>query len=102
MWIAFYFLAAIGAFVFYRRVSVIGFPVLFLLAVAFSGAVSHGNLGTAFRHREQVVFAVAVLGFAGLEAVVNRRRITANLYEKGDSQGELSARGDQHRDTRVL
>ena len=102
LWIAFYFLAAIGVFMFYRRVSVIGFPVLFVLAIAVSGAVSHGNLGTAFRHREQVVFAVGVLGFAGLEAVVDRRRMARSQYEKGGSQGQFPARGDQHRDTRVL
>ena len=68
----------------------------------FSGALTHGNLGTAFRHRDQVVFALAVLSFAGLEAVVDRRHMIRSQDVGGNSQGELGARVDQHRDTSVL
>ena len=74
-WIVGYLFAGFGAYSLRRRMSLVAFPVLFLLAVAFSGAVSHGNLGTAFRHRGQVVFGLVVLAAAGVQAVVDGRRV---------------------------
>jgi hypothetical protein len=41
------------------------FPVLLIGAIALSGAVTHGNLGTAFHHRGQILFALAILSAGG-------------------------------------
>jgi hypothetical protein len=49
------------------------FPVLLIVAMAVSGAVTHGNLGTAFRHRGQILFALAILSAGGLQAIADRR-----------------------------
>ena len=78
LWVTGYLFAAAGSVLFRRRVDVIGFPVLIVLAIAISGAATHGNLGTAFRHRGQVLFAIAVLGAAGLEALIDRLHMVRN------------------------
>jgi len=87
-------LAGVGVYVFRQRVSVIAFPVLFLLAIAFSGAITHGNLGTAFRHRGQVMFALAILAAAGLQVVADSWRPSnvddSNLYEGDDNLNQAS------------
>ena len=95
LWLTTYLLAAVGVVMFRHRVSVVGFPFLFLLAIAFSGAASQGNLGTAFRHRGQVVFALAVLGAAGLEAVVDRRHMRRSKGAGGYYLDGPDERGDQ-------
>jgi hypothetical protein len=78
LWVTGYLFAAAGSVLFRRRVDVIGFPVLIVLAIAISGAATHGNLGTAFRHRGQVLFAIAVLGAAGLQALIDRLHMVRN------------------------
>ena len=94
LWIIGYVLAGVGVYVFRQRVSVIAFPVLFLLAIAFSGAITHGNLGTAFRHRGQVMFALAILAAAGLQVVADSWRPSnvddSNLYEGDDNLNQAS------------
>jgi len=50
------------------------FPSLLIFLIALSGAVSHGNLGTAFRHRGQMMFALAVLATGGIQAIIEVRR----------------------------
>ena len=94
LWIIGYLLAGVGVYVFRQRVSVIAFPVLFLLAIAFSGAITHGNLGTAFRHRGQVMFALAILAAAGLQVVADSWRPSnvddSNLYEGDDNLNQAS------------
>ena len=44
-----------------------------IVTIGLSGAISHGNLGTAFRHRGQMFFALAVLAMGGVQAVVDGR-----------------------------
>ena len=73
LWIIAYGLAGYGVWSLRRRFRQIAFPVLIFLAVSLSGAVTHGNLGTAFRHRGQVFFALALLVMAGVQALSGRR-----------------------------
>jgi 4-amino-4-deoxy-L-arabinose transferase-like glycosyltransferase len=76
LWYLLYLLAAVGAIALRRRRDVVVFPVLCILAVSAASAVSQGNLGTAFRHRGQLLWALAVLGVFGVTPVVEwgRRR----------------------------
>ena len=68
-WIVGYLFAGFGGYSNRRRLEIVGYPILFVIAIALSGAVTHGNLGTAFRHRGQIVFALAVLALAGVQEV---------------------------------
>ena len=59
---------------------------MLVLALGLSGAVSHGNLGTAFRHRGQMSFALAVLAMGGIQAAVDgrTRKLSINSAEMSD------------------
>lgn len=62
--------------------------ILLMVQVAlFTGAaaVTQGNLGTAFRHRGQVLVALAVLSMVGMEHLRDRR--SRNGMDKGGGQG---------------
>lgn len=78
VWYGLYGLAAVGAWFGIReRRSQVAFPVLLCLGMTASAAVSQGNLGTAFRHRQQLFWAVlvlAALGAGGLRERVEARR----------------------------
>ena len=54
---------------------------LFLTAAGLivSGAVTHGNLGTAFRHRGQMLFVLAILAAGGIQAFVEARSKPSRL-----------------------
>ncbi len=73
VWIVLYGLSAYGIWKRRRNLRQLLFPVLIVGAIATAGAVTHGNLGTALRHREQMLFAFAFLSAAGLQAIADRR-----------------------------
>ena len=75
LWISLYGLAAYGLWVHGKGHRVLIYPTLLLFAISISGAVTHGNLGTAFRHRGQICFVLAVLAMAGVQAIVEGRRM---------------------------
>ena len=75
LWIALYGLAAYGLWVHGKGHRVLVYPTLLLFSLSMSGAVTHGNLGTAFRHRGQVCFVLAVMAMAGVQAIVEGRRV---------------------------
>ncbi len=75
LWISLYGLAAYGLWVHGKGHRVLVYPTLLLFSLSISGAVTHGNLGTAFRHRGQVCFVLAVLAMAGVQAIVEGRRM---------------------------
>jgi hypothetical protein len=75
LWIALYGLAAYGLLAHGKGHRVLVYPTLLLFSLSISGAVTHGNLGTAFRHRGQVCFVLAVMAMAGVQAIVERRRV---------------------------
>ncbi len=62
-----------------------------------SGAVTHGNLGTAVRHRGQILFALAILSAGGLQAIADRRsgrrngRMNADSTEAAQSRNRLAS-----------
>jgi hypothetical protein len=77
LWYALYALAAVGAVVALRRRSArlaLQFPVLVTGLIVGVGAVTQGNLGTAFRHRDQILWAVALGAAGGLQWLVTESR----------------------------
>ncbi|MCU1485736.1 MAG: hypothetical protein JWN67_2482 [Actinomycetia bacterium] len=61
VWFALYAVALLGAWRGRRLLDVLLYPFLTFGMVIGIAAVSQGNLGTAFRHRGQVLWALAVL-----------------------------------------
>ena len=74
LWLPLILVAVAGAWVRRRDAAVTAFPAILVVAVLASGAVTHGNLGTAFRHRGQILWALAILSAAGAQWWVDRRR----------------------------
>jgi hypothetical protein len=66
LWYAVYVLAAIGLWTARRRLDVVAYPVLVLGGIFLVASVTQGNLGTAFRHRGQVMWVLAPLAALGL------------------------------------
>lgn len=73
VWIPLYLGAIAGAVVGRRRLDVISFPVLVAGGLVLAGALSQGNAGTAFRHRAQVLWALAPLAALAFRALAERR-----------------------------
>ncbi len=74
IWLSLFVFAGVGAWVRRRESHVVVLPVSLILAVTLSSAVTQGNLGTAFRHKEQILFALSILAVAGLQAVIDHRQ----------------------------
>ena len=79
LWLPLYGLSVYGLWAMrhhYRRLL-----YLFLTAsgLIVSGAVTHGNLGTAFRHRGQMLFVLAILAAGGIQALVEARSKPSRL-----------------------
>jgi hypothetical protein len=75
-WYLLYVLAACGI-VMGRRHRRLAFAAIVTVGVLLSGALYEGNVGTAFRHRGQVLWALLVLAAVGLHEIVQRRSIKA-------------------------
>lgn len=73
VWYALYVLAVCGLILGYRRRAVAAFPVLLTGAILGIAALTQGNLGTAFRHRGQILWCVALLAAMGAELLLTRR-----------------------------
>ena len=95
LWLVLYGLSGYCIWKHRKRFAPILFPVLMVGAIAVSGAVTHGNLGTAFRHRGQILFALAILSAGGLQAIADRRNgrrngeMTADSTEAEQSRNRL-------------
>jgi hypothetical protein len=75
LWYPLYALAAMGLWTAARRrIRGVAYPVLFGLGIVGTSAVLQGNLGTAFRHRGEILWLVALLAAVGAQALVDRRR----------------------------
>jgi hypothetical protein len=75
-----YLLAIVGVVAYRRRPDVIAFPLLVTVFVTGIAAEAEGNLGSAFRHRDQLFWAIAffaALGAHHLSVAWRRRRATA-------------------------
>lgn len=73
LWYALYVLALVGALSFRRTAAVTAFPILVSGAIVVIAALTQGNLGTAFRHRGQLLWAIAILAAIGLERLRSAR-----------------------------
>lgn len=66
-WYALYVLASVGAVIAFRRTPhAAAFPIFATATILGASIVSQGNLGTAFRHRGEVLWAVAAFAAVGL------------------------------------
>ena len=81
LWVTLYGLSAYGVWKNRKNIGETVFLLLIVGVVSLTGAVTHGNLGTAFRHRGQLLFAFAILAAAGLKAMVDRRN---NRQDRGE------------------
>ncbi len=76
-----YVLAAVGLVAYRHRRDVIAFPLLVMVLVGGVAAEAEGNLGSAFRHRDQLLWAAAVLAVLGSHHLVSlwrrRRAVTS-------------------------
>jgi hypothetical protein len=76
VWYPLLVLAVIGLASGWERRRVLAFPVLYAGGILVAYGLTEGNLGTAYRHRGEAVWAVAVLAALGLKRVVRGRRAT--------------------------
>jgi hypothetical protein len=58
----------------WRRRQALAFPILSGCAVLVMYGLTEGNLGTAYRHRGELVWAVVLLATLGAERLVHRRQ----------------------------
>lgn len=74
-------LGLVGALTAWRRRDVLAFPFLVSGALVCMWALVDGNIGTAFRHRGEIIWAVVVLAAHGLSVLLARRSKRARLVE---------------------
>jgi len=75
IWMALYLLAAFGIRPLWKKQPALsGFVWAFFIATGLSAALTQGNLGTAFRHRVQVLWLVALLAGVGGEYILHQRQ----------------------------
>lgn len=76
LWLLIYAMSAVGLVVALRHPPLreaMVFPVALAAVLLGIAALTQGNLGTAFRHREQLLWALTVMGAVGLQHVVDAR-----------------------------
>jgi len=73
IWYVFYCLALAGCWFGRKQLEPLAFPMASTAAILGVAFVTQGNLGTAFRHRGQVFWAIAILSAVGLEHLLRRR-----------------------------
>lgn len=76
-WYALYLLALVSLLVVVRRRDVYAFPTIVTGGLVLAAALTQGNLGTAFRHRGQIFWGLALLASQGAAVVVDRWRARA-------------------------
>lgn len=82
IWAMLYALAAVGVILGRKLWPLMAYPLLLTVVIMGTAAVTQGNLGTAFRHRSQVLWALAVLAVIGLHEL-GRRRIEKHHQQDG-------------------
>lgn len=73
LWYPLLVLALIGIPAGFRRLRAFLFPMLVGGGVLVMYALTEGNIGTAYRHRGEFVWVVAMLGAAGAHSLMQRR-----------------------------
>lgn len=74
VWYPLLILGLIGLWVSRKHLGSLAFPILAGGGMLFVYALTEGNIGTAFRHRGEFVWVVALLATLGLHEVLSRRR----------------------------
>ena len=87
IWIPLFVLAGVGAWVRRRDSHLVALPASLVLALTLSSAGTQGNLGTAFRHRGQILFALSILAVAGIQAAMDHRQGGDGQAVHGSSSG---------------
>lgn len=82
-WYAIYAFAVVGVWTLRNRRRVVAFPAIVAVGVILTAALSEGNLGTAFRHRGQVAWALMLFAVVGMHTLVTRRRAVAHGVDVG-------------------
>ena len=73
-WLVLYLLAAFGVRPLWKKQPALsGFIWTFFGATGLTAALTQGNLGTAFRHRLQVLWLVVLVAAVGGERILHRR-----------------------------
>lgn len=72
VWYPLLLLAALGLLSAFRNPRVMMFPLLVGGGVLLMYALTEGNIGTAYRHRGEFVWVIALLAMLGLQRVVTR------------------------------
>ena len=72
IWLPLFVFAGVGAWVRRRDVHLVAFPASLFISLTLAAAVTQGNLGTAFRHRGQVLWALAILAVAAVQHIRDR------------------------------
>lgn len=73
IWYPLVVLAAIGVVVARRRLLTLAFALLVGAGMLLVYALAEGNIGTAYRHRGEFVWVVALFAGFGLEYLLDRR-----------------------------
>jgi hypothetical protein len=99
VWYPLLALAAVGLTTAWPRRRVLAFPLLYAGTMFVIYGLAEGNLGTAYRHRGEAVWAVALLAALGVERIVaaRSRRHDLDLGERAapaalDRDGQASTR----------
>jgi len=85
IWLLLILLSVVGIVAKWRSSDEAIFLMVQVALFTGAAAVTQGNLGTAFRHRGQVLVALAVLSMVGIEHL--RDRWSMNGMDKGGGQG---------------
>jgi hypothetical protein len=87
VWYPLLALAAIGLTTAWRRRRVLAFPLLYAGTMFVIYGLAEGNLGTAYRHRGEAVWAVALLAVLGVERVVAARSRPREIHLEFGQRG---------------
>ncbi len=73
LWYPLLLLSVCGLFRGWSRRRWLGFPALYAGGIVLVYALAEGNIGTAFRHRAEAVWAVALFAALGAQTIADRR-----------------------------
>lgn len=76
-WMPLYLLAIVGVFAGWRQRRVLAFPAAVGGGILLLSAITQGNIGTAFRHRGQVLWLIALLAVVGIDHLRSRNARTS-------------------------
>jgi hypothetical protein len=102
VWYPLLVLAAAGLTTAWRHRRALAFPLLYAGTMFVIYGLVEGNLGTAYRHRGEAVWAVALLAALGVERIVAaRRRPRAPELDVGEREAPAALDRSAHASTRT-